>query len=182
MVIRLDKFIKEFNYDLEALENLGVIPFTLKKDTLKDNTIISWTTSKRYFDESMSDSKKRIDYVFGNAQKVGLDEMAMPDQPKDGETCHELTYDEICESYKTDLAHQEGTLWNVPKNYDAIFMRRETHFRVAEDYGRSISLVYPAADCAIVRMYDKKNDVIGITHSDFAHTSNNITYHQLLTT
>ena len=53
-------------------------------------------------------------------------------------------------------------------------MTRETHFRIAEDYGRSISLVYPAADCAIVRMYDKEKDVIGLTHSDIVHTSNNI--------
>ena len=170
----MNKYLRDFNYDLETLESLGVIPFTLKKDTLKDNYIISWTTSKRYYDESMSDSRKRVDYVFGNAQKVGLDEMAMPDQPIGGEKCHELTYDEISESYKTDLAHREGTLWNVPKNYDAIFMTRETHFRIAEDYGRSISLVYPAADCAIVRMYDKEKDVIGLTHSDIVHTSNNI--------
>ena len=93
----MNKYLRDFNYDLETLESLGVIPFTLKKDTLKDNYIISWTTSKRYYDESMSDSRKRVDYVFGNAQKVGLDEMAMPDQPIGGEKGHELTYDEISE-------------------------------------------------------------------------------------
>lgn len=161
-------------FNEEMLESLGVIPFTLKKDTLKDKYIISWTTSPRFYSEDMKDSKKRVDYVFNNAKQVGLDEMAMPDQPKGGEVCHELTYDEVRESYNTDLAHREGTIWNVPKNYDAVFMTRETHFRVMEDFGKSISLVYPAADCAIVRMYDKKNDVIGLTHSDIAHTTNNI--------
>lgn len=166
--------VKELDYNLETLENLGVVPFTLKKDTLREEYIISWTTSKKYYDESMSDSKKRVDYVFGNVKKVGIDEMVMPDQPKGGERCHEITYDEVMESYKTDLAHKEGTLWNVPKNYDAVFMTRETHYRVQEDFGRSMSLVFPAADCAIIRMYDKKHDVIGITHSDIAHTTGNI--------
>lgn len=165
---------KDFKYNKEALETLGVIPFTLRKDSLKDQQVISWTTTPRYYSAEMKESKKRVDYVFGNVKKVGLDEMVVPDQLKGGEKCHEITYDEIQDSYKTDLAHKEGTLWNVEKKYDAVFMTRETHFRVMEDYGRSISLVYPAADCAVVRLYDKKKDIIGLTHSDIAHTTNNI--------
>ena len=168
----MNRIVKELNYDEETLETLGVIPFTLKKDTLEGEYIISWNTSPKFFSEK--DPQKRIDYVFGNAKKVGLDELAMPDQPKGGEPCHEITYEEIAESYKTDTASREGTIWNIPKNYDSVFMTRETHFRIMEDYGRSVSLVYPAADCAIVRMYDKKKDVIGLTHSDIAHTTNNI--------
>ena len=166
--------VKELKYDDELLESLGVVPFTLRKDSLNGEHVISWTTTPRYYPEHMRSGNQRVDYVFGNVKKVGLDEMVMPDQPKNAEKCHEITYEEIADAYKTDLAHKEGTLWNVPKNYDAVFMRRETHFQVEEDFGRSISLVYPAADCAIIRMYDKKNDVIGITHSDIAHTSNNI--------
>jgi hypothetical protein len=170
----MNRKINKLNYDIDTLEHLGVIPFTLKKDTLKDEFVISWTTSPRYF-ENMKSSTKRVDYVFGNVKKVGLDEMVVPDQPaKNSERCHEITYDEINESYKTDLAHEEGSLWNVPKKYDSVFMTRETHYKVAEDFGRSISLVFPAADCAIVRMYDKKNDVIGITHSSIAFTTSNI--------
>ena len=170
----MNRQIKELNYDVDNLEKLGVIPFTLKKDTLKDDYIISWTTSPKFYGEDMKDSKTRVNYVFNNVKKTGLDEMVMPDQPNNGEICHEITYDEVAESYKTDLAHKEGTLWNVSKNYDAVFMTRETHYRVLEDFGRSLSLVYPAADCAIVRLYDKKNDVIGLTHSDIAHTTKNI--------
>ena len=170
----MKRITKELNYNEEMLENLGVIPFTLKKDSLKDEYIISWTTSPRYYGEDMKDSRKRINYVFGNTKKVGLDEMVVPDQLADAETCHEITYDEIVDAYKSDLAHKEGTLWNAPKNYDSVFMTRETHFQVSEDFGRSISLVFPAADCAIVRLYDKKKDVIGITHSDIAHTTKNI--------
>ena len=170
----MNRQIKELNYNINNLEKLGVIPFTLKKDTIKDDYIISWTTSPRFYDEDMKDSKKRVNYVFNNVKKAGIDEMVMPDQPSNGEKCHEITYDEIADFYKTDLAHKEGTLWNVPKEYDAVFMTRETHFRVLEDFGRSISLVYPAADCAIVRLYDKKNDVIGLTHSDISHTTKNI--------
>ncbi|MBR2827760.1 MAG: polyphenol oxidase family protein [Bacilli bacterium] len=170
----MERKIKDFKYNKETLESLGVIPFTLRKDSLKDEYIISWTTSPRYYSEDMKSSKKRIDYVFGNAKKVGLDEMVMPDQPKGGEVCHEITYDDVWNSYKTDLAHKEGTIWNVEKKYDAVFMRRETHFRVSEDFGRSISLVFPAADCAIVRLYDKEKDVIGLTHSDIERTTRNI--------
>ena len=164
----------DFNYNEEMLENIGVIPFTLRKDSLNGEYIISWTTSPRFFGEDMKESSKRVNYVFGNTKKVGLDEMVMPDQPKDGEPCHEITYDEVLEAYKTDKAHKEGTLWNVEKKYDAVFMTRETHFRVLEDFGRSMSLVYPAADCAVIRMYDKKKDVIGLTHSDIVHTTKNI--------
>ncbi len=170
----MNRQIKELNYNINNLERVGGIRFTLKKDTIKDDYIISWTTSPRFYGEDMKDSKKRVNYVFNNVKKVGIDEMVMPDQPSNGEKCHEITYDEIADFYKTDLAHKEGTLWNVPKEYDAVFMTRETHFRVLEDFGRSISLVYPAADCAIVRLYDKKNDVIGLTHSDVSHTTKNI--------
>ena len=166
--------IKELNYSEETLESFGVIPFTLRKDTLKDEEIISWTTSPRFFSEKMKDSKKRVDYVFGNVKKVGLDEMAMPDQPKDGEVCHELTFEEVMNQYSNEKAYKEGTFWNVDKKYDSVFMRRETHFNIMEFFGRSVSLVYPAADCAVIRMYDKKRDVIGITHSDIKHTTNNI--------
>ena len=168
------KKTNDLKYNEEMLESLGVIPFTLRKDSLNDTYIISWTTSPRFFGEDMKESTKRVNYVFSNAKKVGLDEMVMPDQPKDGETCHEITYEEVEEAYKTDKAHTEGTLWNVEKKYDAVFMTRETHFKVMEDYGRSMSLVYPAADCAVIRMYDKNKDVIGLTHSDIAHTTKNI--------
>ena len=170
----MDRITKELSYNEEMLESLGVIPFTLRKDSLNGSYVISWTTSPRFYGEDMKESTKRINYVFGNVKKAGLDEMVMPDQPKDAEPCHEITYEEILNSYKTDLAHKEGTLWNVEKNYDSVFMTRETHFKVMEDFGRSISLVYPAADCAVIRMYDKKKDVIGITHSDIKHTSKNI--------
>ena len=166
--------INSLKYDINELENLGVIPFTLKKDSFIDEEVISWTTSKRFFSEEMNDSQKRIDYVFGNAKKAGLDEMVMPDQLKDSVVCHELTYDEVVNQYKEEKAHKEGTLWNIEKKYDSVFLTRETHFRICEDFGRSISLVYPAADCAIVRMYDKNKDVIGITHSDIKHTTKNI--------
>ncbi len=166
---------KDLNYDEKTLESLGVIPFTLRKDSLDGEYVISWTTSPRFFaNTDLDSSKKRVNYVFENVKKVGIDEMVMPDQPKDCEVCHEITYEEVLDSYRTDLAYKEGTLWNVEKKYDAVFMTRETHYRVMEDMGRSISLVFPAADCAIVRLYDKKNDVIGITHSDIQRTSRNI--------
>ena len=169
-------FTNDFKYNEKTLENFGVVPFTLKKDSLNNSYIISWTTTPRFYDEDMRKSSvKRVNYVFGNVKKIGLDEMVMPDQPKEkDEVCHEITYEDVLESYKTDTAHKEGTLWNVEKKYDAVFMTRETHFKVMEDFGRSMSLVYPAADCAVVRMYDKKNDVIGLTHSDIDHTSKNV--------
>ena len=170
----MNRKVNNLKYDLYKLENLGVIPFTLRKDSLIDEEVISWTTSPRFYSDDMKDLTKRINYVFENAKKAGLDEMVMPDQGKDKENCHEITYDEIYEYYKSDIAHKNGTIWNIDKNYNSVFMTRETHFRVLEDFGRSISLVYPAADCAIVRIYDKKKDVIGITHSDINFTTKNI--------
>lgn len=169
----MEKKPKDLNYDAEMLESLGVLPFTLNKDTL-DREVISWSTTPSHYDEAMKDTVVRVNYVFNNAKKVGIDEMVMPDQPKDGERCHELTYEEVLNDYKTALAYNEGTLWNIIRNYDSVFMTRETHYRVMEDMGRSLSLVFPAADCAIVRMYDKEKDVIGLTHSGIAQTTTNI--------
>ena len=169
----MKNIVKELDYNEELLEKYGVIPFTLNKKTLNEE-VISWNTTPRFFPEEMKSGVKRVNYLINNVEKVGLNDLVMPDQPKGGEKCHEITYEEIKEAYKSDIAHRDGSLWNVDKNYDAVFMRRETHFQVAEDFGRSLSLVYPAADCAIVRMYDKKNDVIGITHSDIVHTTTNI--------
>ena len=167
--------IKDLKYDKEMLESLGVVPFTLKKDSLnEDEDIYSWTTIGRHYPEEIREHKKIINYVFGNLKKVGLDEMIAPDQPVGGEACHELTYEEILNDYKTAIAHDDGTQWLVPKNYDSIFLTRATHFSVMEDMGRNISLTFPAADCAIVRMYDKEKDAIGITHSDLEHTSKNV--------
>ena len=170
----MSRITNDLNYNEEMLESLGVIPFTLRKDSLKDTYIITWTTSERFFDEGMKDLSKRINYVFGNVRQVGIDDMAMPDQHSATEVCHELTYDEIAGFYKEKEAYDLGTVWNLEKKYGSIFMTRETHFRIEEDFGRSLSFVYPAADCAIIRMYDKKKDVIGITHSDIKHTSTNI--------
>ena len=53
-------------------------------------------------------------------------------------------------------------------------MTKETRDIIKERYNRSVSLVYPAADCAVVRYYDKEKDIIGLTHSDAAKTGSNI--------
>lgn len=53
-------------------------------------------------------------------------------------------------------------------------MSKETHDRIKAEFGVSISLVYPAADCAVVRFYDKEKEIIGLTHSDADRTTHNI--------
>lgn len=164
---------KDLNYDVKMLESLGATPFTLRKDSLNED-VITWTTTPSHYSEDMQDRVKRVNYVFGNLNKIGVDEMIMPDQPKVGERCHELTYEEVLKDYKTSLAHNEGSIWNIDRNYDSIFMTRETHYRIMEDMGRSISLTFPAGDCAIVRVYDKEKDIIGLTHSGIAQTTTNI--------
>ena len=165
----------DLNYDEEMLESLGVTPFTLKKDSLTDEEDVhSWTTVKKHFPEEMQDHKKVMTYFLGNLQKVGLDEPIAPDQLKEGELCHELTYEEVLRDYKTSIAHEDGSQWLVIKDYHAVFLTRQTHFEVMQDMGRNLSLTFPAADCAIIRMYDKEKDVIGLTHSDLNHTSTNI--------
>jgi hypothetical protein len=122
----------------------------------------------------MQDSKTVTRYVLDNAKKAGVDEIMMPDQPKDGEKCHEITYEEVINYYKSSIAHRDNSIWNEIQKCDSLFMTRETHYEVLESTGRSISLVFPSADCAIVRMYDKKKDVIGITHSGIPHTTKNV--------
>lgn len=166
---------KDLNYNEEMLESLGATPFTLKKDSLDDGKdVYAWTTVKRYFPEDMREHKTIMNYFFGNLKKVGIDEAIAPDQLENGEICHELTYEEVLRDYKTAIAHRDGSQWLVVKDYHSVFLTRQTHFEVMQDMGRSLSLTFPAADCAIIRMYDKEKDVIGLTHSDLNHTSTNI--------
>ena len=152
------------------------VVFTLNKYTT-NKEIISWNTGKKFFPEDMQDASIRIGYMLDNARLVGLDDLAMPDQPTNEkliEECHELTLEEILGFYQTETAQREGTLWNVDKNYSAIFMRKSTYDEVQNLTGRSVSLVFPCADCAVARFYDPEHDVIGITHSDAVHTTREI--------
>ncbi|MBQ8131879.1 MAG: laccase domain-containing protein, partial [Bacilli bacterium] len=88
--------------------------------------------------------------------------------------CHEITLEEFLDYYNQDKTKQENTIWNIEKNYTAIFMTKDTHDKLKQKVGRSVSLVYPAADCAIVRYYDKKKNVIGLTHSNGWYTGENL--------
>ena len=161
----------------EYLHTHSAIPFTLNRFIKKGKEVYSWNTASRFFPEEMKDAPIRIKYLMDNLKEVGLDDIAMPDQPKDDklvEKCHEITFDEFCKYYESDEYKSQGTIWNIEKNYTAIFMTKETHDKIKEKYNRSVSLVYPAADCAVVRYYDNKKEVIGLTHSDGYYTGRNI--------
>lgn len=166
---------REIEYGLEELESLGVIPFTLRKDSISDEYVVTWNTIKEYYPEHMRNTDLVTKILVENTHKAGIGEIIMPDQPAEPiEVCHELTYKEILQHYRGRLAHTQGTIWNEIQNYDALFMTRETHCDVLDSTGRSIALVFPAADCAVIRMYDPKKDVIGITHSGVEHTTKNV--------
>ena len=171
---------EKIKYNEELIDRLikegSPVVFTLNKKSA-GKEIISWNTNKRFFPEDMQDASIRIGYLLDSAKEVGLDDLAMPDQPLDDkliEECHELTLEEILEYYSTERAAKEGSIWNVDKNYSAIFMTKETYDAVMTLTGRSVSLVFPCADCAVVRFYDKEHEVIGITHSDAVHTTRDI--------
>ncbi len=176
----LDTGIRKVQFNEELINELinegKTIVFTLNK-SLGERKIISWNTRKTYFPEDMQEESIRIGYLLNNIKSVGLDDIAMPDQPLNDkliEECHELTTDEILSFYEMDTAKKQGTIWNIEKNYDAIFMTRKTHDEVLEKVGRSVSLVFPCADCAVARFYDPEQDIIGITHSDAVHTGKHI--------
>lgn len=176
----MENAIKNLKINKSYFNEHIAIPFTLNKKLLVggvERFIISWNTAPRFFPEDMKDATIRLKYVMDNAKYVGLDDLAMPDQPTGDkliEACHEITFDEFSDYYQSDIAYKQGTIWNVDKNYTAIFMNKDTHDRVKDKFNRSISLVYPAADCAVVRFYDKKNNIIGLTHSDAKYTGENI--------
>ncbi len=175
----VDRTKLEFNGDLikRLIDKGDAVVFTLNKNVALGSQIISWNTNKKFFPPEMSDGMIRVGYLMDNAHKIGLDDLAMPDQPineKLIEECHELTVDEIKAFYSTDTYQREGTIWNVDKNYSAIFMTRQTYRAIERELGKDVALVFPAADCAVVRFYDPVNDVIGITHSDAIHTGREI--------
>lgn len=170
--------IKNLKVNEEYFKTHSAVPFTLnKKTSYSKKEIYSWNTVASFFPKEMDTKETRLKYLMNNIKHVGLDDLAMPDQPKDDrliEDCHEITLDEYLSYYKQDKAKQENTIWNIEKNYTAIFMTKETNDQLRKQLGRSVSLVYPAADCAIVRYYDKKKNVIGLTHSDGWFTGENI--------
>ena len=167
---------KSLNINIDFLRGHSAVPFTLNKKSVGGN-IHSWNTSPKFFPEDMRAPQVRLRYLMDNSKKAGLDDLAMPDQPTGDkliEDCHEITYEEFVEYYNSGVYKEQGSIWNVDKNYNTIFMTKETHDRILKEFGRSVSLVFPAADCAVVRFYDPVHEVIGITHSDAAHTTNNI--------
>ena len=168
--------VKSLEVNGEFLNSHSAVPFTLNKKTTGEY-IYSWNIAPRFFPDDMKDAPIRIKYLMDNSHKVGLDDLAMPDQPTGDkliEDCHEITYEDFVEYFNSDVYKKQGTIWNVDKNYNSIFMKKDVHDRVLEEFGRGVSLVFPAADCAVVRFYDKNHNVIGLTHSDAAHTTGNI--------
>lgn len=180
----MKKEVRNLEVNTEFLESHSAVPFTLNKRTTGDH-IHSWNTAPSFFPESMRGRENapiRIRFLMDHAHQVGLDDLAMPDQPTGPnliEECHEITYEEFVEYYTSNTYKEQGTIWNVAKNYTTIFMTKETHDRILEEFGRSVSLVYPAADCAVVRFYDPVHEVIGLTHSDAARTTDNIVGHSI---
>ena len=170
--------IKNLIVNEEYFKTHSAVPFTLnKKTSYSKQEIYSWNTVASFFPKEMDTKESRLKYLMKNIKQVGLDDLAMPDQPKDEsliEDCHEITLEEFLNYYKEERSKKENTIWNTKKNYTAIFMTKETNDQLKRQVGRSVSLVYPAADCAIVRYYDKKNNVIGLTHSDGWFTGENI--------
>ena len=172
----MNNTVKALEINEEYLLKHRAVPFTLNKKTT-GTYIYSWNTAPRFYPEDMKDSLVRIRYLFDNIKKVGLDDLAMPDQPKEDsllEECHEITFDEISSYFESEIYKKQGTIWNIDKPYNAIFQTQETHDKIKEKYGKSISLVYPCADCAVVRFYDSKKQIVGLTHSDAVHTTSNI--------
>lgn len=171
-------FVKSLEINEEYLNSHDAIPFSLNKKTTGEY-IYSWNIAPRFFPDDMKDSPIRIKYLMDNTKKVGLDDLVMPDQETGNkliEECHEITYDEFKEYYDSDIYKKQGTIWNVDKFYNSIFMTKDTYDRVKSEIGRSVALVFPAADCAVVRFYDPKKNIIGLTHSDAIHTTRGIIY------
>lgn len=160
----------------DYFNNHKAVPFTLTKNSL-NTEIISWNTKDIYYPSNMQDANIRLSYLMNNAKQAGLDDMAMPDQPskeKTQEKTHEITFEEFSSYYDSDMVKKQGSIWNIDKLYTSIFITKETNDKIKEKYNRNVSLVCPAADCAVVRYYDKEKQIIGITHSDAVHTGNNI--------
>ena len=167
--------VKELVVNKEYLVCHDAVPFTLRKTT--SSGPYTWNMGAKFFPTDMQDLSVRIRYFIENTKSVHLDDFAMPDQPRDDklvEDCHELTFDEISSFFESDIYKKQGTIWNIDKMYNALFQTKDTHDRIKEKYGTSVSLVYPVADCAAVRFYDVKHQVIGITHSDAVRTTGNL--------
>lgn len=160
--------------NVEYLSTHSAIPFTLNKYIEKGKQVYTWNTKELYYPDDMKQRSIRFNYFKDNLKTVGLDEVVMPDQPRSENICHELTFEELSEYFESDQYKEDGTIWDIRKSATAIFMTKETHDKIKEKYNRSISLVYPVADCASVRYYDKEKEIIGITHSDGYFTGQDI--------
>lgn len=172
----MKKAVQNLEINEEYFKTHKAIPFSLNK-RIYNKEIISWNLTSNYYPINMQDINSRVKYVFDNIKSVGLDDIVTPDQPSNEElieNCHEITEEELLLNYESDQFKKHNTIWLNDKLYNSVFIKKETRDKIKDKYNRSVSLVFPAADCAIVRYYDKKKDIIGITHSDALRTKNNI--------
>lgn len=176
---RIDSYFTESNnihLVKHVLQKNLFLPVTLAKATLYDSKR-KWTSTPTLYKPGTS-AYERVKYTFGNFNAVGLDEPLMTDQPDadkiEKNIVHEITYEEVCEWMDSKEYQSEGTLWNVLKKYSAFFIRKEVRDKVLRDFGIDLSLVYPSADCAVVRFYDEKEKVMGIAHVDAKYAGKNL--------
>ena len=100
----------------------------------------------------------------------------MPDQPGPNQPFKfkEITYEDVKRWLRSSTTKTEGSFWNYIKPYSAIFIRKETRDRVLKDFGMDISLLFPAADCAVIRFYCEDGEIMGITHADTERAANGL--------
>ena len=133
------------------------------------------TTAKALFPEDTPFDIK-LNTCMGKYHIIGLDEPVMPDQPSSNKpfTFREITYKDVKRWINSRLTKENGSFWDEPKPYSAIFIRKETRDRVLRDFGIDISLLFPASDCAVIRFYCEDGEIMGITHADTERAANGL--------
>lgn len=159
----------------ELIESLiyehGVIPFTFNRKTVGGK--LTWTTSKGQYSGKMGSVEyepARINSFLKRVRKNGIHEPIMMDDTikkmRESKIIvpHELSFEEVREWKTQSRFEQDGTTWLIEKPWTFIYLDRDTHDKIEYDLGLGYTQVYPAADCAVVRIYIPSLDAIVILH------------------
>lgn len=184
-----DMFVSSITSGLQV-ENLSKdcgVPFTLTKNTIADGHIYSWNAAKAFYPEGVDRFGSFMDNLKSVGKKVGFDGdvTTMMDQPKIDTlnpndlstlTIFDLTDEKLKEFLLSDTYKKDNSIWMLDKPGFGIILKEEDYNKFKNETGKKAAIMYPAADCSVIKVEDKENHFIGLIHAAWQHTSRGLPY------
>lgn len=169
------------------LSKMSGIPLTLTRKTIADGKVFSWNSAKTFYPEDAD----RFGSFIGNLKSVGNklgfdgDVTAMMDQPKldtlnpydlSTLTIFDLTDERLKDFLLSDIYKKDNAIWMLDKPGFGIILKEDDYKKFENSTGKKAALMYPAADCSVIKVEDPENHFIGLLHAGWQHTSHGLPY------